>query len=180
MAIDPELFNLLCRVYEHYYKNRFHSILKASDFHIPLFSGRATRKEEFRVEYRGMTLAAFVEGIRNNTAQMYGKADTELMDAMTKKFSNGLERVVFKVYWEEIMKEVNAHPGSVKPIVAGVSKLFMARLFGTGATKPRPEIANSDRHMMAISFQIGSLMYEYYQSTKTVLAQFNEKQAQAE
>ncbi len=166
---DKALKDRLQKVYEHFYKASYKSILKSTDFHVPWFFDKKKRLEEFGRDYRCLTLTAFNEAIRNNTAKLTGTPDLELIDYFSKKYLDITTSPIYESYWDVAESEIERNPKDVKPVVTALSTLLMYRLFGPEAGEPNEYILNSSRHQVAVDFQIGTLMFEYYRGVNMVL-----------
>ncbi len=173
--MNKELFRDLGRVYEHFYNTRFSIFIKACDFHVPWFFGRKARQLLFLDEFRPFALAAFNEGLRNNSSKIYGAPSVQLMDAFCDKLLNSKSRPLYNMYWKFICSEIEKNPDEVKPIVSGLTTLFLDRIFGPKGLEDDPQKLTSHMTQIAVDFQVGSLMYEYYSGTKSVLTRYLSK-----
>lgn len=163
------------RVYDHFYKSRYKSFLKASDFYVPFFFGKKKRLAEFAKEYAPFAAACFTESLRNLTAKDNGEPDKELIAAFVNKNVSAAIKPTYDDYWNLICREVDKNPEDARNIVSGLSTLFMYKLFGPDAAEPNPDTLNSHRHQVAMDFQVGSLMFEFTHGLKVVLDENGKK-----
>lgn len=161
-----EMTAIINQVFQHYYKMVNHSLLKASDFHVPWFIKRKERLSEFEDQYAPLSVAMLVEAIRGATTKQFGSPEEMLMEQMRKKLLSVDRQKSFDSYWRLIQEENAKQNDTIRPLVSGLSTLFMYKLFGPEATDPNPAVLNSTRHQVAVDFQIGRYLFSLIQGVE--------------
>lgn len=147
------------KVFQNYYKDVHHSLLKASDFYVPWFIKRKERIAEFDAQYIPLSVAMLVEGLRSTTTKRDGKPDTMLMSRMRNKLLPEQYKKDFEDYCDLIEREQAKGHEDIRPLVKELTTLLMYKLFGPDASIPNEDIINSSRHQMAVDFQIGRFLF---------------------
>ena len=159
----------LNRAFQFYYKANNNTLRKASDFYLPFIFGRKKRMAEFNAQYIPLSVAMFLEGVRNTTAKMEGTPDVELIETLKEKLLPKVYKEDFDKYWNVIESELEINPEEPKAISVALTNLFMFQIFGPGSSDPNPYNQSSDRHQVAIEFQLGKILYQYSRSSRVVL-----------
>ncbi len=173
--MNQDLFKDLGRVYEHFHNKSFPVFIKACDFYVPWFFGRKAKQLVFLDEFRPFSVATFIEALRNNTSKINGTPNEELMNAFCDRLLNSKSRPLYNIYWDFICSEIEKNPEEVKPIVSGLTTLFMGRIFGPRGLEEDPKKLTSHMTQIAVDFQVGTLMFEYFSGTKSVLTRYLKK-----
>ena len=135
----------LNRAFQFYYKANNNTLRKASDFYLPFIFGRKKRMTEFNAQYIPLSVAMFLEGVRNTTAKMEGAPDVELIEALKEKLLPKVYKDDFDKYWNVIESELEINPEEPKAISVALTNLFM------------------------FEFQLGKILYQYARSSRVVL-----------
>lgn len=159
----------LNRVFQYFYKKNNRTLLKASDFYIPFFFGKKKRLEEFNDQYIPLSVALFLESVRNCTCSYFNEPDIELIEKLKTDLLPAKYEETFDQYWNVINEELRKNPKDQKAMNSSITTLLLYKLYGPEASDPNEYNMNSQRHQVALDFQIGRLLFEYYSGTNTAL-----------
>ena len=166
--------------FQFYYKANNNTLRKASDFYLPFVFGRKKRMAEFNAQYIPLSVAMFLESVRNTTAKMDGTPDEELIEKLREKLLPKKFESDFNAYWNLIESELERSPEDPKALSTALTNLFMFKIFGPESTDPNPNNLTSDRHQIAIDFQISKILYQYSRSSRVALEQIKDPNFNAE
>lgn len=166
--IKPKIESLN-KVFQFYYKENYKVLRKATDFYLPFFIGRKKRIAEFEKQYIPFSVALFLEGVRNSTSKMEGVPDENLISALRKKLLNKIFDADFEQYWNVIESELERSPTNPKAVSDALSSLLLFKLYGPEASEHRPDLIESQRHIIATEFQVGKIHYQYSRGARIAL-----------